>query len=128
MRILSAVALMLGVVACNESGARGVSSPDAAAGPRDGSRALAGPAYGRSEGNEGDEHGGRPVGGSGTIGRLAVWTSPSALGDAPAKIDANGDLVLRPGSAIILLSADGTKCFRLSGDALTKLTPNCPVF
>lgn len=72
--------------------------------------------------------GARPLSGSGTQNLLAMWTGETVLGNAPAKIDASGNLILRPGTAIIVISADGTKCWHIAGEAFTKLTPNCPTF
>lgn len=123
MRIIVVASCMLSLAACADGSARGVSAPESAALQGGQVRSIAGgvPAVGQGVG-------GQPIGGSGTANMLAVWTSPTALTSAPAKIDANGDLILRPGSAIIVISADGTKCWRVAGEAITKLTPNCPTF
>lgn len=123
MRIAIGVSAILAVAACADGGARSVSAPERATSKVLQPRSIAGgiPASGQGLG-------GPPVGGEGTLNFLAAWTGPASLGNAPAKIDENGNLVLRPGSAIIVLSADGTKCFRIDGEAITKLTPNCPTF
>lgn len=72
--------------------------------------------------------GGQPAQGTGTPGQLAVWLTQSSIGNAPIRVDENGNLLVRPGVAIILQNEDGTKCWRLSGDGFQKLTPNCPTY
>lgn len=123
MRKIVGVGCLLAALACTDSSARGVSAPEGVVGRGGQVRSVAGgvPAIGQGIA-------GRPLGGAGTDSTLAIWTSPTTLGDAPAKINANGDLILRPGTGIIVLSADGTKCWRVAGEAITKLTPNCPTY
>lgn len=73
---------------------------------------------------------GRPGGfvrGTGTPGLMPVWTSSTSLGDSPIKIDASGNVILRPGSALFIVSADGSSCWRITGESITKVAP-CPSF
>lgn len=123
MRIIVGASLLIAALACTDSSARGVSAPEGAVTRGDQVRSIAGGVPAVAQGVAG-----RPIGGSGTASTLAVWTGSSTLADAPAKINANGDLILRPGTGIIVLSADGTKCWRVAGEAITKLTPNCPTY
>lgn len=66
--------------------------------------------------------------GNGTPDFIPLWTTSSSLGDSIMKIGANGDLILKPGVSIIVISADGSNCWKFSGEGLKKLTPNCPSF
>lgn len=71
------------------------------------------------------------VRGEGTPGLVPVWTSTSSLGDAPIKIDAEGNVILKPGSSLFLVTEDGSKCIQITGGFITfphKAGLPCPTF
>ncbi len=122
MRSYLAVVLVLGVVACDRSDARGPVAPSAMTTQGRRMGLAGGPAVtppGLSQ---------RPLDGTGIDHVLPMWTGATTLGVAPLRIDVNGDVVLRPGVSIIVVSADGTKCRRISGDMITSQPPvgGCP--
>lgn len=123
MRRIALVGLMALVAGCTSAEGANGTAPDrmtAVTGPR---RTLAGgiPAAAAAAA------GARPIDGSGTTGVVPTWTAPTSLGVSPLRIDANGDLVLRPGAAIIVVSADGTKCYRIGGESIVHaVAGGCP--
>jgi len=122
MRIPAMLGFMLTLVACNAQEDRQVAAPDRArAGGQN--RSLAG-------GNPGAPGlTNRPLDGSGTPSVLPMWTTPTTLGDSPLKVAPNGDILMKPGRAIWVLSEDGSKCWRFSGQNLAKfLPPDCPTY
>lgn len=62
---------------------------------------------------------GAPVQGDGTPGVVPVWTGARSLGDAPIKIDSDGNVILRPGASLFLVTEDGTKCIQINGAFMT---------
>ena len=122
MRLHVLSCLLLTVVACGDDGDRNVSAPQNAVVQSGARKGLAGGVPANPAGQ-----GGRPVDGSGTPGRLAMWTGPSTLGDAPIRIDANGDVVLMPGASLFVISADGTRCFQVGGESIVNhKVSGCP--
>lgn len=59
------------------------------------------------------------VHGQGTPGTVAAWSDVRTLGNSPIRVDANGDVVLKPGAALYLISADSTKCIKITGSEIT---------
>lgn len=123
MRFILTPVILLVAVACGGDDPSAVSTTQAPAQPV--AQAQGVPGVAQAGGNG---FGSRPINGSGTPGNLTAWTATDVLGDGPVKVADNGDLIVRPGTAIILTSADGTKCWRLSGEGFQKLTPNCPTY
>ena len=71
------------------------------------------------------------VRGSGTPNFIPLWIATSTLGNAPAKTDANNNLIMAPGTSLYILSPDGTKCLQLTGETMTflhKVGIPCPSF
>ena len=71
--------------------------------------------------------------GNGTPNFVPLWVTNSSLSDSNMKIDDNGNIILKPGSSIFILSMDGSKCIQLSGQSLTiykepPLPPPCLSF
>lgn len=67
------------------------------------------------------------ISGSGTTNFIPIWTTGSSLGDSIMKIDNDGNLILKPGSSIIVTNQDSSKCFIITGNFITK-GPPCPPF
>jgi hypothetical protein len=58
-----------------------------------------------------------------------MWLTPTTLGDAPMKVSPSGDVFVKPGMAIWVLSVDGSKCRRIAADVIqTYFAPNCPTY
>lgn len=123
MRIQLLACLALTSIACVDGSARNVSAPESAVLlPGQQQRMANGPPT-FSPGL-----GGRPIDGAGTPGRLASWATTSSLQDAPMRIDVTGDIVLKPGISLYVLTADGTKCVQIRGDGMTiHKVSGCPV-
>lgn len=71
------------------------------------------------------------VSGNGTPNFIPIWATGSSLGDSIMKIDANGNLILKPGSSIIVTNSDSSKCVMISGGSITyiyKFGIPCPSF
>lgn len=71
------------------------------------------------------------VSGSGTAGFITQWVTNSSLGDATAKVKENGDIILKPGISLFLLSDDGLRCIKITSDGFTllhRLGLPCPSF
>lgn len=124
MRLQSLACLMFAAVACADGSARDVSAPETAVLRPGQQRGLANGPPATSPGLNG-----RPIDGSGTPGRLASWTGTSSLQDAPMRIETNGNIILKPGSSLFVLTADGTKCVEIRGDSMIihKTATGCPV-
>lgn len=119
MRSVSLACLILVSAAC--SGDSAVNAPGTARLHAGQSRSANGPpatAPGAAQ---------RPVDGSGTPGQLALWLGNATLGDAPIRMDANGNLILKPGTSLFVPSADGTKCAEIRGASLWLHKSGCPV-
>ena len=124
MRFQSWTCLAFVAVACADGSARDVNAPETAALRPGQQRGIANGPPATSPGV-----GGRPIDGSGTRGQLAEWAGTSSLQDAPMRVDADGNIILKPGSSLYVLTADGTKCVQIRGDGMTihKTVSGCPV-
>lgn len=123
MRIAVTFMVLLAFTACGDDEPSGVGTNELTPPPAAQARTTPGVPQGGGNGL-----GTRPLSGTGTAGNLTAWTGGNVLGDAPIRVADNGDLIVQPGTAIILTSADGTQCWRLSGEGFQKLTPNCPAY
>ena len=68
------------------------------------------------------------VRGTGTPGLVPVWTSSTSIGDSPIKIDASGNVILRPGISLFILNADGSDCVQITGESIRISGAPCPSF
>lgn len=122
MRAFVLAGLAMVLASCGERGAFEVGGPESAqlaGGQRRSAAASVNP----------PGLGGRPVDGTGTSGRVAQWGSTTQLTDAPIRIDSAGNVLLKPGSSLFVIAADGSRCVEIAGDHMTmhKTTAGCPV-
>lgn len=104
---------------CGDRSLGGVTSPDAAR--------TAAFSFGQvPPGNPGQPGG--LVRGTGTAGLVPLWISPTSLGDSPIKIDASGNVILRPGISLYILNADESDCIQITGDFIRLDGAICPSF
>ena len=121
MRIASLACLLVLTIACSEGDAPAVNAPESGRLQTGQFRSANGPPAtlpGQAQ---------HPVTGAGTPGQLALWFGNSTLTDAPIRVDASGNLILKPGTAIYVISADGTRCFEIRGEFIRNNREGCPV-
>lgn len=121
MRISSMACFLVLTIACSEDGARAVNAPEGGKLQTGQRRSANGPPVNLPGQTQ------HPVTGSGTPGQLALWFGNSTLADAPIRMDANGNLILKPGTALYVISADGTRCFEIRGEFIRNNREGCPV-
>jgi hypothetical protein len=46
--------------------------------------------------------------------------APDSLGSSPIKVDANGDIILPPGTNIYIPNADASECIRIGNGSVNR--------